>query len=75
TPKQLFDGPTVAELARVAKIAAAGTSQPAAEPASSVGAEIRTLTPAHVERDRLVPVAAIRHVEREEAVLRGPFDA
>lgn len=27
--------------------------------------------PAHVERDRLVPVAAIRHVEREEAVLRG----
>ncbi|HEF4732952.1 non-ribosomal peptide synthetase [Burkholderia multivorans] len=75
TPKQLFDGPTVAELARVAKIDAAATSQPAAEPASSVGAEIRTLTPAQ-HRFFALDVPNRGHWNQSVAFdVRGPFDA
>ncbi|WP_175701553.1 non-ribosomal peptide synthetase [Burkholderia ambifaria] len=76
TPKQLFDGPTVAELARVAKtgdVAAAMTTTPA--PAQSAAATEAILTPAQ-QRFFALDVPHPGHWNQSVAFdVRGPFDA
>ncbi|KVN27831.1 non-ribosomal peptide synthetase [Burkholderia stagnalis] len=81
TPKQLFDGPTVAELARVAKteaVAAPGSVQPATSaPASSASAAAieRVLTPAQ-QRFFALGVPQPGHWNQAVAFdVRGAFDA
>ncbi|WP_175725882.1 non-ribosomal peptide synthetase [Burkholderia ambifaria] len=76
TPKQLFDGPTVAELARIAKTgdaAAAMTTTPA--PAQSAPAAAAILTPAQ-QRFFALDVPHPGHWNQSVAFdVRGPFDA
>ncbi|WP_423392277.1 amino acid adenylation domain-containing protein [Burkholderia sp. LMG 21824] len=78
TPKQLFDGPTVAELARIAKTedvaaAAAAAAQPAA--AAGVAAAAQVLTPAQ-QRFFALDIPHPGHWNQSVAFdVRGPFDA
>ncbi|MGK8202565.1 amino acid adenylation domain-containing protein [Burkholderia cenocepacia] len=74
TPKQLFDGPTVAELARVAKMDEAAAPHPAAAQAAPA-AVARILTPAQ-QRFFALDVPRPGHWNQSVAFdVRGPFDA
>ncbi|NTY37366.1 non-ribosomal peptide synthetase [Burkholderia diffusa] len=78
TPKQLFDGPTVAELARIAKTDdAAATAQPAIAVATAAAtpAAAPILTPAQ-QRFFALDVPHRGHWNQSVAFdVRGPFDA
>ncbi|RQZ89801.1 amino acid adenylation domain-containing protein [Burkholderia cepacia] len=79
TPKQLFDGPTVAELARVAKTedvaAAAAVAQPAAGSAAGAPEAAQVLTPAQ-QRFFALDIPRPGHWNQSVAFdVRGPFDA
>ncbi|MGS0894217.1 amino acid adenylation domain-containing protein [Burkholderia stagnalis] len=77
TPKQLFDGPTVAELARIAKAGDAAAAQPAA-PAPTVAAApaaARVLTPAQ-QRFFALDIPRPGHWNQSVTFdVRGSFDA
>ena len=73
TPKQLFDGPTVAELARIAKTEEAAAATPAPVQAAPAAAAI--LTPAQ-QRFFALDVPHPGHWNQSVAFdVRGPFDA
>ncbi|VWD07971.1 non-ribosomal peptide synthetase [Burkholderia lata] len=76
TPKQLFDGPTVAELARIAKtedVAAAAAVQPAVAASAPVTAKV--LTPAQ-QRFFALDIPHPGHWNQSVAFdVRGSFDA
>ncbi|MCA8066968.1 non-ribosomal peptide synthetase [Burkholderia sp. AU38729] len=78
TPKQLFDGPTVAELARIAKtedVTAAAAVKPAV--AAAVGAPVtaQVLTPAQ-QRFFALDIPHSGHWNQSVTFdVRGPFDA
>ncbi|KUY93236.1 non-ribosomal peptide synthetase [Burkholderia territorii] len=81
TPKQLFDGPTVAELARVAKTEDVAAATPATMPAAQVPVQAATaavaaiLTPAQ-QRFFALDVPHPGHWNQSVAFdVRGPFDA
>ncbi|MBZ5790388.1 amino acid adenylation domain-containing protein [Burkholderia contaminans] len=80
TPKQLFDGPTVAELARIAKTedvaaTATATAQPAAVAAASAPLTAQVLTPAQ-QRFFALDIPHRGHWNQSVAFdVRGPFDA
>ncbi|MGR3907616.1 amino acid adenylation domain-containing protein [Burkholderia sp. SR8] len=80
TPKQLFDGPTVAELARIAKAEDVAAATPAATsatpaPARSAAAAEAILTPAQL-RFFALGVPHPGHWNQSVAFdVRGPFDA
>ncbi|HDR8861481.1 TPA: amino acid adenylation domain-containing protein [Burkholderia territorii] len=81
TPKQLFDGPTVAELARVAKSEDVAAATPATTPAAQVPVQAATaavaaiLTPAQ-QRFFALDVPHPGHWNQSVAFdVRGPFDA
>ncbi|MCA8114011.1 non-ribosomal peptide synthetase [Burkholderia cepacia] len=80
TPKQLFDGPTVAELARIAKtedvaVAAAAVAQPAAGSAAGAPEAAQVLTPAQ-QRFFALDIPRPGHWNQSVAFdVRGPFDA
>lgn len=81
TPKQLFDGPTVAELARVAKTEDVAAATPATTPAAQVPVQAATaavaaiLTPAQ-QRFFALDVPHPGHWNQSVAFdVRGPFDA
>ena len=77
TPKQLFDAPTVADLARIAKTDAAAAAQPAsaARGVAPVPAAARRLTPAQ-QRFFALDVPHPGHWNQSVAFdVRGPFDA
>ncbi|MBY4715764.1 non-ribosomal peptide synthetase [Burkholderia cepacia] len=80
TPKQLFDGPTVAELARIAKtedvaVAAAAVAQPAAGSAAGAPVTAQVLTPAQ-QRFFALDIPRPGHWNQSVAFdVRGPFDA
>ncbi|RQT38478.1 non-ribosomal peptide synthetase [Burkholderia contaminans] len=79
TPKQLFDGPTVAELARIAKTedvtAAAAAAQPAVAAAASAPVAAKVLTPAQ-QRFFALDIPHPGHWNQSVAFdVRGPFDA
>ncbi|HGL4261990.1 non-ribosomal peptide synthetase [Burkholderia dolosa] len=81
TPKQLFDGPTIAELARIAKIDDAAASGTAAAPAAAAPAPTAepaaalVLTPSQ-QRFFALDVPHPGHWNQSVAFdVRGPFDA
>ncbi|WP_413142647.1 amino acid adenylation domain-containing protein [Burkholderia cepacia] len=79
TPKQLFDGPTVAELARIAKTedvaVAAAVAQPAAGSAAGAPVTAQVLTPAQ-QRFFALDIPRPGHWNQSVAFdVRGPFDA
>ncbi|VWC77821.1 non-ribosomal peptide synthetase [Burkholderia lata] len=77
TPKQLFDGPTVAELARIAKTedVAAAATQPVAAAAARAPATAQVLTPAQ-QRFFALDIPQRGHWNQSVAFdVRGPFDA
>ncbi|WP_423370877.1 amino acid adenylation domain-containing protein [Burkholderia sp. LMG 32019] len=78
TPKQLFDGPTVAELARIAKtedVVATAAAQPAAVAAASAPLTAQILTPAQ-QRFFALDIPHRGHWNQSVAFdVRGPFDA
>ncbi|OXI91163.1 non-ribosomal peptide synthetase [Burkholderia sp. AU31652] len=77
TPKQLFDGPTVAELARIAKTEAvtAAAAQPAVAAAASAPVTAKVLTPAQ-QRFFALDIPHPGHWNQSVAFdVRGPFDA
>ncbi|KVK99399.1 non-ribosomal peptide synthetase [Burkholderia territorii] len=81
TPKQLFDGPTVAELARVAKTEDVAAATPATTSAAQVPVQAATaavaaiLTPAQ-QRFFALDVPHPGHWNQSVAFdVRGPFDA
>ena len=79
TPKQLFDGPTVAELARIAKTedvtAAAAAAQPAVAAAAGAPVTAKVLTPAQ-QRFFALDIPHPGHWNQSVAFdVRGPFDA
>ncbi|WP_269507211.1 non-ribosomal peptide synthetase [Burkholderia sp. IMCC1007] len=76
TPKQLFDGPTVAELARIAKTEEVATATPAsAPPAPATPAAAAILTPAQ-QRFFALDVPHPGHWNQSVAFdVRGSFDA
>ncbi|KVH32852.1 non-ribosomal peptide synthetase [Burkholderia cepacia] len=78
TPKQLFDGPTVAELARIAKtddVAAAAVVQPAIATAAGAPVTAQVLTPAQ-QRFFALDIPRPGHWNQSVAFdVRGPFDA
>ncbi|MGU3776773.1 amino acid adenylation domain-containing protein [Burkholderia metallica] len=78
TPKQLFDGPTVAELARIAKtedVAAAAVAQPAVAAAAGAPATAQVLTPAQ-QRFFALDIPHPGHWNQSVAFdVRGSFDA
>ncbi|OXJ37236.1 non-ribosomal peptide synthetase [Burkholderia sp. HI2714] len=79
TPKQLFDGPTVAELARIAKTedvtAAAAAAQPAVAVAASAPVTAQILTPAQ-QRFFALDIPHPGHWNQSVAFdVRGRFDA
>ncbi|MBN3836640.1 non-ribosomal peptide synthetase [Burkholderia sp. Ac-20344] len=77
TPKQLFDGPTVAELARIAKTedVAAAAAQPVGAAAASAPVTAQFLTPAQ-QRFFALDVPHPGHWNQSVAFdVRGPFDA
>ncbi|KVE78391.1 non-ribosomal peptide synthetase [Burkholderia cepacia] len=79
TPKQLFDGPTVAELARIAKTedvaVAAAVAQPAAGSAAGAPVTAPVLTPAQ-QRFFALDIPRPGHWNQSVAFdVRGPFDA
>lgn len=81
TPKQLFDGPTVAELARVAKTEDVAAATPATTPAAQVPVQSATaavaaiMTPAQ-QRFFALDVPHPGHWNQSVAFdVRGPFDA
>ncbi|MCA8153894.1 non-ribosomal peptide synthetase [Burkholderia contaminans] len=77
TPKQLFDGPTVAELARIAKTedVTAAAAQPAVAAAASAPVAAKVLTPAQ-QRFFALDIPHPGHWNQSVAFdVRGPFDA
>ncbi|RQT13970.1 amino acid adenylation domain-containing protein [Burkholderia contaminans] len=77
TPKQLFDGPTVAELARIAKTedVTAAAAQPAVAAAASAPVAAKILTPAQ-QRFFALDIPHPGHWNQSVAFdVRGPFDA
>ncbi|WP_333975143.1 amino acid adenylation domain-containing protein [Burkholderia cepacia] len=78
TPKQLFDGPTVAELARIAKtedVAVSAAAQPAAGSAAGAPVTAQVLTPAQ-QRFFALDIPRPGHWNQSVAFdVRGPFDA
>ncbi|WP_107314824.1 non-ribosomal peptide synthetase [Burkholderia metallica] len=78
TPKQLFDGPTVAELARIAKtedVAAPAVAQPAVAAAAGAPVTAQVLTPAQ-QRFFALDIPHPGHWNQSVAFdVRGPFDA
>ncbi|KVL04547.1 non-ribosomal peptide synthetase [Burkholderia cepacia] len=77
TPKQLFDGPTVAELARIAKTddVAAAVVQPAIATAAGAPVTAQVLTPAQ-QRFFALDIPRPGHWNQSVAFdVRGPFDA
>ena len=77
TPKQLFDGPTVAELARTAKTedVTAAAAQPAIAAAASAPVAAKVLTPAQ-QRFFALDIPHPGHWNQSVAFdVRGPFDA
>ncbi|WP_175856993.1 non-ribosomal peptide synthetase [Burkholderia anthina] len=73
TPKQLFDGPTVAELARIAKTEEVAAATPTSAPAAP--AAVAILTPAQ-QRFFTLDVPHPGHWNQSVAFdVRGPFDA
>ncbi|WP_175688127.1 non-ribosomal peptide synthetase [Burkholderia anthina] len=73
TPKQLFDGPTLAELARIAKTEAVAAATPTPVPAAPAAEAI--LTPAQ-QRFFALDVPHPGHWNQSVAFdVRGPFDA
>ncbi|AOK18296.1 non-ribosomal peptide synthetase [Burkholderia cepacia] len=75
TPKQLFDGPTVAELARIAKTDDVAQSAPVAQAATTTVAAARVLTPAQ-QRFFALDIPRPGHWNQSVAFdVRGPFDA
>ncbi|OXI24800.1 non-ribosomal peptide synthetase [Burkholderia sp. AU15512] len=78
TPKQLFDGPTVAELARVAKtedVTAAAAVKPAVAAAAGAPVTAQVLTPAQ-QRFFALDIPHPGHWNQSVTFdVRGPFDA
>ncbi|MDN7931524.1 amino acid adenylation domain-containing protein [Burkholderia metallica] len=77
TPKQLFDGPTVAELARIAKTedVAAAVAQPAVAATAGAPVTAQVLTPAQ-QRFFALDIPHPGHWNQSVAFdVRGPFDA
>ncbi|NIF14888.1 amino acid adenylation domain-containing protein, partial [Burkholderia sp. Ax-1735] len=77
TPKQLFDGPTVAELARIAKTedVTAAAAQPAVAVAASAPVTAQVLTPAQ-QRFFALDIPQRGHWNQSVAFdVRGSFDA
>ncbi|MBN3751010.1 amino acid adenylation domain-containing protein, partial [Burkholderia sp. Se-20373] len=78
TPKQLFDGPTVAELARIAKtedVTAAAAVKPAVAAAAGAPVTAQILTPAQ-QRFFALDIPHPGHWNQSVAFdVRGPFDA
>ncbi|HIH2751041.1 amino acid adenylation domain-containing protein [Burkholderia aenigmatica] len=77
TPKQLFDGPTVAELARIAKTEDVTAAQPAVTAAAPASAPVtaQVLTPAQ-QRFFALDIPRPGHWNQSVAFdVRGPFDA
>ncbi|EKS9796440.1 MULTISPECIES: non-ribosomal peptide synthetase [Burkholderia] len=78
TPKQLFDGPTVAELARIAKtedVTAAAAVKPAVAAAAGASVTAQVLTPAQ-QRFFALDIPHPGHWNQSVTFdVRGPFDA
>ncbi|OXI49366.1 non-ribosomal peptide synthetase [Burkholderia aenigmatica] len=75
TPKQLFDGPTVAELARIAKTEDVAAAQPAVAAVASAPVAAQVLTPAQ-QRFFALGIPHPGHWNQSVAFdVHGPFDA